>query len=80
MELLRKKIIITCIGACLGLNHDKKVGNTELHQTRIRVLRWQIIKVQEVAACQLSDSLLILSTWILQGNTEAPSSLQEDIN
>lgn len=57
----------------------QKAGNTELCLIRIRELRWQITEVQEVVACQLSDISLILSNWIFQGNTEAPSSLQEDI-
>lgn len=58
----------------------QKAGNTELCLIRIRELRWQITEVQEVVACQLSDISLILSNWIFQGNTEAPSSLQEDIS
>lgn len=81
--IIKKKIYNHCIGACLGLNRNKKVGNTELCLIRIRELRWQITKIQEVVACQLSDSSLILSNWILQGNTEVPeacSSLQEYIN
>lgn len=81
MELLRKKKFrVTCIGVCLGWNHGKKVGNTELCLIRIRELRWQITEVQEVVACQLSNTSLILSNWIFQGNTEAASSLQQDIS